>query len=355
MFKTIPIPNNTARRPLPNSASLALLALLAGVACGSDDDSTSPLPGETAQPAGPFKSLEAVANAPERFTQPRAGVPLDNGDVALLATLEGQTADELSATGERVGLLLAPAEGGEPSVLYAGDAMVDPFDLAVSHDGQTLYVADPAVGTETQGAVLVLGTNGGEPMRLAEGYAPRSVTVAPDDSVYFSGVDPETGEPGVFQLNGSGASAVFRGAPLVDPSGIVLLEDGRVLVADTRLFDGLPEDGASTFGNEAGIVLIEDGQARVLVSGFATGYPAGIAVTTDERALVISGEGADRSDTVFIVDLERPEAEPGVVTDVFSAFKDASAGLKRAHDSNTFIWASLAAHAGGTVYRIVAN
>ena len=66
-------------------------------------------------------------------------------------------------------LLLAPANGGEPSVLYAGDAMVDPFDLAVSQDGDTLYVADPAVGTEAQGALLVLAASGGEPMLLAAG------------------------------------------------------------------------------------------------------------------------------------------------------------------------------------------
>ena len=90
MFKTTPIPKDNARRRLPHSAPLGLLALLAAAACGSDND-TSTEPAGTAQPAGPFKSLEAVANAPARFTQPRAGVPLENGDFALLATLEGQS------------------------------------------------------------------------------------------------------------------------------------------------------------------------------------------------------------------------------------------------------------------------
>jgi len=38
------------------------------------------------------------------------------------------------------------------------------------------------------------------------------------------------------------------------------------------------------------------------------------------------------------------------VTAAFSAFQDSSAGLKRAHAENTFIWASLSA-GGGTVFR----
>lgn len=354
MFKTrYPIIDNERRLAhwrTPLSAGLWLFAMLG---CSSGEDVTNPSP--TPPAAGPFKSLEAVANTPSVFTQPRAGVPLANGDVALLATLESRSVEDIAESGQRVGVLLAPAGGGEPRVLYAGDNMVDPFDLAVSHDGDTLYVADPAVGTETQGALLVLPASGGEPTLVARGYAPRSVTVAPDDSVYFSGVDPDTGEPGVFVLRGAGAESVFRGAPLVDPSGIVVLADGRVLVADTRLFDGLPDDSTETLSNEAGIVQIEDGTATVLVSGFATGYPAGIATTTDESALIISGEGPDRSDTVYIINLATPDAEPTVVTDVFSEFKDSSAGLKRAHDENTFIWASLAAGGGGTVYRIVAN
>jgi hypothetical protein len=377
MFKTrytiIDPERRCVRWRAPLSAGLWLLAMLG---CGSDassngssngsssgssngssngsggPDVTNPSP--TPAVAGPFKSLEAVANAPSAFTQPRAGVPLPNGDVAIIATLESLSTDDANETGQRVGVLLAPAGGGAPRVLYSGDGMVDPFDLAVSQDGKTLYVADPAVGTDTQGALLVLPASGGEPTAVARGFAPRSVTVAPDDSVYFSGVDPETGAPGVFRLNGAGADRVYVGSPLVDPSGIVVLRDGRVLVADTRLFDALPAAGTVALGNEAGIVQIDAGQATVLASGFATGYPAGIATTTDEAVLIVSGEGPDRSDTVYIINLATPDAAPLAVTDVFSAFKDSSAGLKRAHDENTFIWASLAAD-GGTVYRIVAN
>jgi DNA-binding beta-propeller fold protein YncE len=123
-------------------------------------------------------------------------------------------------------------------------------------------------------------------------------------------------------------------------------------VADTRLFDGANEDANEPINSEAGIILIRSGEASIFATGFATGYPAGVALTADDKNLIVSGEGPDRSDTVYILDTANPKAPATVVTDSFSAFQDSSAGLKRSHQGNTFIWASLAAN-GGTIYRIV--
>jgi hypothetical protein len=300
---------------------------------------------------GPFQSLAPAANAPGTFTQPRAGVPLPHGAVAFLATVEGLSTDETAASGERVGVFVTPSDGAAPAVVYAGDLLVNPFDLDVSLDGQTLYIADPAGGADGQGAILTLAVSGGDPAEAASGRSPRGVTVAGDGKVYFSGIDPDTGAPGVFLLDGGVVSALFQGSPLVDPSGIAVLADGTVLVAEPRLMDA---DGTAPIGSEAGIVRIKDGQASIFATGFATGYPAGIALTEDDRHLVISGEGPDRSDTVYVVDVANPTAPATVVTDVFSQFQDSSAGLRRAHGENTFIWASLSA-GGGTVYRIRGN
>jgi DNA-binding beta-propeller fold protein YncE len=301
----------------------------------------------------PFKSLEPAANAPQSFTQPRAGVPLADGRVVFLATVEGLTIDETTAAGERVGVFMQLAGGAAPTVLYAGDKMVNPFDIDVSPDNRTLYIADPAAGSEGQGAILTLPVAGGEPSEAVSGKAPRGVTVADDGKVYFSGIDQDNGDPAVFLLHGATVSTVFAGSPLVDPSGLAVLADGTVLVAEPRLMDGAPLANGP-IGSEAGVVRIEHGQASVFATGFATGYPAGIAVTKDDKALIISGEGPDRSDTVYIVDVANPTAPPTVVTDVFSTFQDSSAGLKRAHGENLFIWASLSA-SGGTVYRIRSN
>jgi hypothetical protein len=299
----------------------------------------------------PFKSLESAANAPGFFTQTRAGVPLPDGGIAFLATLEAVSEEERTYAGPRVGVFLQPSQGGAPTLLYAGDKLVNPFDIDASLDGKTLYIADLAGGAEGRGAIFSLAATGGEPTEVVSGGAPRGVTVADDDRVYFSGIDEMSGESGVFLIAGGSVERVFAGAPLVDPSGIAVMKDGAVLVSDTRLFDGAADGTGKSIASEAGIVLIKDGQASVFATGFVTGYPAGIALTMDEKSLIISGQGPDRSDTVYIVDVANPQAPPTVVTAEFSAFQDSSGGLKRAHGENTFIWASLAANRG-TIYRI---
>jgi DNA-binding beta-propeller fold protein YncE len=342
-----------ARAAWLGSALTVVTALAAGCGGGSGGGGGEPT---TPPPKDPFQftSMEAAANAPAAFTQPRGGVPLPDGSVALLATLEGQPDTQTTLVGERVAVLLQPPGGGMPTVLYAGDAVVNPFDIDASVDGKTLYVADPAAGAESGGAILELAVGGGiAPTELASGYRPRSVTVASDGSMFFSGIDPMSGDPGLFHLANGVTTAVFTGAPFVDPSGIALMKDGTVLVADTRLFDATG-GSMSPIGSEAGIIRVKDGAASIFATGFATGYPAGIALSMDETHLIVSAEGADRSDTVYVFDVANPAADPLIVRDEFSRFQDSSAGLKRAHDSNTFIWASLSVN-GGTVYKIRSN
>lgn len=333
-------------RPVSAIACILVSALGCGLGCA---ESKSDSGGANPTSEGPFKSVEAVANAPSAFSSPRAAAPLADGSVVLIATLENAPAEDGADAGERVAILKQSPGGAKPSVLYSGDALVNPLDLAVSLDGETIYIADPAGGPDGSGAVSSLSSRGGEPALVLAGYGPRAITVADDGRVFSSGVSAESGRPSVFELQSGAAVSVFEGAPLVDPSGIAVQADGTLLVADTRLFDG-----SADVSSEAGIVRIRNGQASVFASGFATGYPAGIALTQDEKTLIVSGEGPDRSDTVFLVDMSNPAAPPTPVTADFSRYQDASAGLKRAHDSNTFIWASLAAN-GGTVFRIVAN
>jgi DNA-binding beta-propeller fold protein YncE len=326
--------------------------LLAGCG-GSSGNSSMSGTGGGAPSGGPFQSLAAAANAPAAFTQPRGGTPLPGGAVAFLATVEGLPADETTTAGERIGVFVTAADGMTPTLVYSGDALVNPLDIDASLDGKLLYIADPAAGPDGQGAILTLATAGGDPSIAASGGAPRAVTVADDGKVYFSGIDQDTGDPGVFLLDGGSTSVVYKGSPLVDPSGLAVLPDGTVFVAEPRLMDAESSGAGRPIGSEAGVVRIEkSGTASVFATGFATGYPAGIALTRDGQHLIVSGEGPDRSDTVYIIDVGNPAAAPVVVTDVFSRFQDSSAGLKRAHGENTFIWASLAADQG-TIYRIV--
>jgi hypothetical protein len=324
--------------------------LCLGLAACADDESVA-----ATATAGPFASLAPAANAPAVFSQPRAGVPLEDGAVAFVAVDAALPEADAALTGPRSAVFLQPpAPAGEapamPQLLYAGDELVSPLDIEVSLDEKTLFVADYAGGSAGAGAILRLSPSGDGRSFAADGWSPRSVTLGPDAMLYFSGVDPESGEPGVFRLRGDAVEPVYLGLPLVDPSGIAVFRDGRVLVADTRLLDGGALLGDLT-ASEAGVVLVDGGQANVFATGFATGFPAGIALTLDERTLIVSGQGPDRSDTVYLVDVSAPRATPKAVQDLFSTERDSSAGLKRAHDANTFIWSSLSFD-GGTVFRI---
>jgi hypothetical protein len=357
----------------------ALLVCLELAACAGDDGVKDPRlatpavatpAASTPEGSGPFKSLAPAANAPAVFSQPRAGVPLEGGAVAFVAVdaalpdtalPDTASSDTVSPdrgadpTGPRSAVFLQPpAEAGQataaPRVLYAGADLVSPLDIEASLDQKSLFIADYAGGARGTGAILHVSTSGDSQATLADGWSPRSVTLGPDEALYFSGVDPDTGEPGVFRLRGDAVEPVYVGSPLVDPSGIAVFRDGRVLVADTRLLDG----GAllaDVTASEAGVVLIDGGRASVFATGFATGFPAGVALTLDESTLIISGQGPDRSDTVYLVDVAAPREAPRVVQDAFSSERDSSAGLKRAHDANTFIWSSLSFN-GGTVFRI---
>jgi len=197
--------------------------------------------------------------------------------------------------------------------------------------------------------MLSFASGGGRPGASAIGYAPRAVTVADSGEIYFSGVDPESGEPGVFELSGDVVEAMYVGAPLVDPSGIAVFGDGRLLVADTSFSDG--DDSA--IGSRGAVVLIDGGDATLFASGFETGYPAGLALTRDDEVLIVSGQGADSSNLVFLFDTNEPESEPKIETG-FASEQWSSGGLHRRHGQNRFAWCDKTAQ-GGTIYTIEAK
>jgi hypothetical protein len=296
--------------------------------------------------AGSLTTATSIANDAATFTLPRAAVAVGE-QLAFVATDERIGARDREETGARSAIFLQRDDGEEARRLFVSANLVTPIDIDVSLDLRTLYVADFAGGNGGLGAIAVASVLGGALSFAAEGFSPRSVTVGASGEVFFSGIDPASGSPGVFVLEDGNVRALFTGAPLVDPSGIAVFADGRVLVADTRAFDA-----GELLASEASIVLIDDGRASLFASGFATGFPAGIALTRDESTLLVSSESADRHDTLLFIDVANPAAPPRAVTASFSAFQDAAAGLKRAHGKDEFSFASLAANGGGTVFRI---
>jgi hypothetical protein len=287
---------------------------------------------EPAEPSSPFASMTVSANDSSQVVATQAGVPLAGKAVAFLA----RDASTLEHGVFR-------AEDGAITALHVGD-FVSPFDLDVS--APNLVVADSAWGVEGAGALLWVSEETGELTPLLEGYGPVSVTVgrrgAHAESIYFSGRSPESGTPGVYRLSGDGSvEAVYEGEPLVQPSGIALLDDGRVIVGETSL------DG----GTEAALLTLSDGTASVLTRGLRSGYPFGIALTPDQSAVIVSAVDNDSwNDAVYTVPVTG-----GAVTRVISFEEQlSSAGLKEAASAGTYAWASTSQN-GGTVYTVVAQ
>lgn len=277
---------------------------------------------------GPFRSLRVAANNPNVFGSPLAGVSIDGRTTAVLA-IQHSTGTHAVFSSRRGGV----------STLYDGEELLAPSDL--DRRGDELIVADRAAAAG-QGALIAISISSREVVDVfARGYRPASVTVDGVGGIYLSGTDPRTREPGVFRVSEQDGEieTIFAGPPLVDPSGIALMADGRVLVADTSL-------GGSSRG---GVFAIKDGEPHLLATGFAAGFPAGIALTSDDSTLVVSGVGDDGHDRLFVFDLAT--GERSVVEAEFSAAQSSSGGLHRDLGGNTFIWSS-GSFNGGTVYRL---
>jgi sugar lactone lactonase YvrE len=255
----------------------------------------------------------------------------------------------LSAAGVP-GVFKAPADGSAPTPadVAVGDPFAAPFGIAISTDGTKLFIADPGadVGSD-KGAILTVSSSGGTPTALAgtQDAVPRNLEVAQEegkDVVYFTGTDKSDGLPGVFSVPATGgtATAVLKGGPFRDPSGIAIAKDGTIYVADTI---------ASADGG-ANIIAIAGGNAQVIVSGIRVGYPCGIALTTSDTVLFVSAlDPSTLTDIVIKVDLATKEPTT-LAPQTISAFSEA-AGLHRAKNADVFGWAdSSAGPSGGKVF-----
>jgi hypothetical protein len=320
---------------------LLLVAGTLGAGCSKSSDSGSQ------SGSGVIRELAPAATGGEMFSGP------------LDATLspEGKTAYFIALTpegGPGIFRSAAPASG-PPRLLASGGPLTAPFGLDVTTDGKTLIIADPGaqvdsesdLPSEDRGQLLTVSVEGGAPAILAgaSGYAPRGVVVmagADGDQIYFTGSTPGENEPGVFRMpvGGGEVTVLARGTPFTDPSGIAVGGSGQVFVVDT----------ASDDSNRARLMKVEAGATTVLLDGIAVGFPAGVALSQDEETVLVSALDPDtRTDLVlrYQVDSQALERISGGI----ESFGE-PAGLHRAKDADTYIWADSSANDGGTVFVI---
>ncbi len=299
----------------------ALLSVAVVVACSSDGD------------AEPKKLTVTPAANSADFVSPLDATPDPKGDKVYFTAI---SADGTPA------VFVSAATGGGVTKLASGAPLVAPFGIAISGDGQTLFVADSGADNgedEEKGAIFTLPISGGTPAVLAgsEKTQPRGLEVL-GSTVYFTGREADE-RVGVMKIGvaGGGRSAVAMGEPFEAPSGITLADDGTIFVADAR-----SQAGSAVYR------IANGGAPEVFKDGIGLGYPAGVALSQDGKTLFISGrEPGKGTDAVYQVKVS--DKSTTLLTDVFGNFEEA-AGLHRAKGADVFAWADRSANNSGTVY-----
>jgi len=130
----------------------------------------------------------------------------------------------------------------------------------------------------------------------------------------------------------------------VDPSGVA--------VGKTQTF---VTDAVASDEKMARVVVIDKGgDASIYLDTLSLGYPAGVALTLDEKTLILSGiDLATGFDRVLLVDVASKAVTAYGDADVNVKDNTDAGGLHRGRKTDVFSWADLTAGAsGGAVYRI---
>lgn len=239
------------------------------------------------------------------------------------------------------------------NALHTGAPLVAPLNIAISTDGNTLFIADTggddaddATSTDA-GQILSMPASGGVPVPIAgtQGLRPRGIEVlkgANGDMIYFAGTDPMTREGALYRIDSAGGAAnvVAKGSPMVDPSGLAIASDGTAYLCDTI---------NSEFGTST-LIAVQNGTAKVIANDIRGGYPCGVSITADEQTVLVSGYNAQtETDAVVVVDVATSQVS--LLSNGIDQFTE-SAGLHRAKNLNRFAWADSKANKSGTVFTV---
>lgn len=237
---------------------------------------------DSASAGGPAVTLEAaVSGALDSVPSPNASL-IYFVDGARLAVIEGGAVTEVAAVDGATGL--------------------------VTDDG-TMYVAD---GVEVQAVNLADGTM--SPVAGTESTGALAVELS--GRLLVGGV--EDGAGAVWSVADGAPTTLVNGLP--SPiTGVVGGTDGTVYAA-----------GGDT------VYAVSGGVATPIATGVLLGEPAGIALTPDDAALMVSSLSAAGTAQVLIINLA--DYSTSIFDDVIGA-NHASGGLHRAKDAPTvYAW-----------------
>jgi sugar lactone lactonase YvrE len=280
-------------------------------------------------------SSMSVATKKGTFHSPLDSTPNLNGKIIYFT----------ASNAHGSGVFQVTADGGMATEVFVGSPFVHPRGIAISPDGQMLYIADPGADQ-----IFSLAVTGGKPSPLADskGTMPQNLNVVMQDGqqvIYFTGKVPMSDEGAVLRLSvqgGSGVSVIAKGDPLVAPDGIVVTRTGIIYVAD-RMAAG---SGAGEVFKLSGTTLTS------VVDPVHLGNPAGIALSPDETILLASAFQRNSShDEVLLVDLK--SLHTGAVTKVVGQNTNDSGGLHASPGVRGVLsWCGVTVGGSGTVYRV---
>ena len=295
--------------------------------------------------AAPIVTLAATAPAPAAVHATTATVVAtvqgDNKPLDAAPDPGGRTIYFTTEGADGPAILRVAAGGGSVATVLRGAPLVHPDGIAVSRDGNRLFVADRGAGR-----ILVVPVGGGRPRTLAgsAGTSPRGLEIqrrGAASRIVFTGADPSDGRRGVFALPASGArspAVLAKGAPLRLPRAIAIARSGAIYVSDRG-------SGRRLGGR---VLNIAGGHVTQIASGIRLGAPAGLALTEDERTLLVSARhpGAGTAQVVLVDTKTRAR---GTFDDVIRQ-SHAAGGLHRAFASPLMAWAD--SSRAGRIYRI---
>ncbi len=307
-----------------------------GAGCGGGSKSASHPLGDQA-----VKAVDAVARA-GTFQNPLDAAPSPDGNIVYF-----------TATGQHgPALLRVPAAGGSESTVAEGAPLAKPTGVALATNGGRIYVADQqaqpldaVASAATSGAILTVPTAGTPvtPHVLpgTQGRSPRGldvVNLSDADVIYFTGIDPTNGPPGLFQVSADGGTVITlaEGAPFVNPDSVVVTSLGVAYVTD---------QGAGA--GQGQVFRVTGGTVTPVLSHLHLGSPAGVTLTNNDATLLVSSiDPATNADQVLFLDLAT--GKTAAATKVVGANQNSSGGLHRAHGAAVAAWCDTT----GTVYRI---
>jgi DNA-binding beta-propeller fold protein YncE len=238
--------------------------------------------------------------------------------------------------GDASAIFSVPAAGGTQRKVLGGGLLRRPEGLAVSNDGQRLYVADTRAGH-----ILVVPVSGAKShvLRGTAGSSPRGLEIqtrAGKDYVVYTG-QARDGKAAVLRIRTLGAArptVVVKGGTLRRPDGVAISRSGAIFVTDHGL------------GGRA--LKIVGSKVTTVAGGIRLGDPAGIALTLDETHLLVSS--LDRAKgTAQVVIVDPASGATSTFDDVIGANKSAG-GLHRARAAVPMGWADV--QRPGRIYRV---